>query len=381
MDVEEQVSLVKGIAQEIVTEEELRALFEQDAHPIAYDGFEPSGLAHLPVGVYRPLLLRQLLKAGVRFKILLADSYAWINEKMAGDMESVRLVGDYFVEVWKASGLPIGTGPGKLQPVSHYDEMLGNREYWFRVLQVARNHSELRTKRALTIAGRKEEEIKQMAQMFYPSMQAADIFQLADNPEKEPIIAQLGMDQRKANMLARDTAERIGFKKPVAVHHRMLLGLDGIQSASSSDEGKKGHEGKHESDLEIEFKMSKSRPRSSIFIHDSQKDISEKISKAYCPQKVVEGNPVLEYAREIVFRANPSKGFTIERPKKFGGELHFETYFQLEAAFSKGELHPMDLKNGVAAELDGLIAPLRAHFEKGRAKELYEKVRKLQVTR
>lgn len=43
MDIEEKISLLDGIAEEIITREELRTLFETKSHPIAYDGFEPSG--------------------------------------------------------------------------------------------------------------------------------------------------------------------------------------------------------------------------------------------------------------------------------------------------------------------------------------------------
>jgi len=43
MDLEERFQLVKGVGEEIITEDELRQLLETKEHPIAYDGFEPSG--------------------------------------------------------------------------------------------------------------------------------------------------------------------------------------------------------------------------------------------------------------------------------------------------------------------------------------------------
>jgi tyrosyl-tRNA synthetase len=47
-----------------------------------------------------------------------------------------------------------------------------------------------------------------------------------------------------------------------------------------------------------------------------------------------------------------------------------------------GALHPLDLKNAVAAALDELLAPIRTWFEKdSRARELYEMVRSYEVTR
>jgi len=43
MDVEKRFALVKGVGEEVITDEELKQLLETNAHPVAYDGFEPSG--------------------------------------------------------------------------------------------------------------------------------------------------------------------------------------------------------------------------------------------------------------------------------------------------------------------------------------------------
>ncbi|MFH1779593.1 MAG: tyrosine--tRNA ligase [Candidatus Micrarchaeota archaeon] len=355
MDSNERFCLVKGIAQEIITEEELKVLLDSNLHPLAYDGFEPSGLAHLPLGIYRPLLLKELLKAGFKFNLLLADSFAWINEKAGGELENARVLGEYYLEVWKAAGLDTS----KIN-VKWHSDFLADKDYVKLVLQVARKHSEKRTKRCLAIAGRSEDAQLTAAQLFYPSMQVADIFYQGID------VTQLGLDQRKANMLAREVAPLIGRKPPVVVSHRMLLGLDGASSASASDE--------------VSHKMSKSKPASSIFVHDSSSEIKKKISKAYCPEKIIDGNPVLEYAREIIFRAKNE--LVVERPEKFGGSVSFDSYLELEKAFSKGELHPMDLKNAVAISLDELIAPIRKHFEdNAKAKKLFDSAKTIQVTR
>ena len=50
-------------------------------------------------------------------------------------------------------------------------------------------------------------------------MQVADIFMLGAK------ITQLGMDQRKVNMLAREVGPMLGYWKPVVVSHHMLMGL------------------------------------------------------------------------------------------------------------------------------------------------------------
>jgi tyrosyl-tRNA synthetase len=47
--------------------------------------------------------------------------------------------------------------------------------------------------------------------------------------------------------------------------------------------------------------MSKSNPDSAIFMEDTVKDVEKKIKKAFCPEKIIEGNPILDYCRNIIF--------------------------------------------------------------------------------
>ena len=43
MGIEKKLSFIKNVGEEIITEAELRQLLETKKHPVAYDGFEPSG--------------------------------------------------------------------------------------------------------------------------------------------------------------------------------------------------------------------------------------------------------------------------------------------------------------------------------------------------
>jgi len=126
--------------------------------------------------------------------------------------------------------------------------------------------------------------------------------------------------------------------------------------------------------------MSKSQPETCIFIYDSPEDIKKKVSNAFCPEKIVELNPILEYCRHVIFRE--LKTFEIERPAKFGGNIEFSSYEELEKAYREGKLHPMDLKNALARELIKILEPVRRYFERNRkAKETLETVKKAQITR
>lgn len=362
MSLEERFQLVKNVGEEIITEEELKELLANKKHPIAYDGFEPSGLAHLPFGIFRPMLIEDLLKAGIHFKLYLADYFAWINNKLGGDLEKIRLAGEYFIEVWKAAGVDI-----KKVEVIWASDLASRKEYWKKVILIAKNTTVNRATRALTIMGRKAGEMKEVAQYFYPMMQVADIF------EMEVDICQLGLDQRRANILAREIGPKLGWWKPVVVSHHMLLGLEGVKEPEGYDENRA-------IDVAISSKMSKSKPESCIFVHDSREEIFNKIKKAFCPERVVENNPILDYSKHLIFRK--FKSMKVERPKKYGGTIEFSSYKELEEAFRKGEIHPLDLKNAVADYIDKMVKPIREHFEKNRrAKELLEIMKEAQITR
>src|SRR3989338_2936413 len=105
MNTEERLELIKQVGEEIVTEEELKKLLDEKKHPVAYDGFEPSGKIHIAQAVMRSININKMLKAGCRFKMLVADWHAWANNKLGGDLEKIRTAGHYMVEVWKASGM------------------------------------------------------------------------------------------------------------------------------------------------------------------------------------------------------------------------------------------------------------------------------------
>lgn len=362
MDVETRLDRIRQVGEEIITEGELRTLLETNDHPTAYDGFEPSGLANLAFGVLRPILVDDMLKAGVKMKLWLADWFGWVNNKMGGDLETIQTVGRYLIEVWRAAGVDMSR-----VEVLWTSDATKNEEYWRRVITVAQNSTLARTQRAITIMGRTTKDLVQTAQLFYPMMQVADIFWL------DVDICQLGLDQRRANILAREIADKMKWKKPVAVHHHMLIGLQGKKEAEGFDEN-------GAVDQEIASKMSKSKPETSIFVHDSREQILSKVNSAYCPPKILEGNALIEYSRYIIFRR--MKSLKVERPEKYGGNAEFFSCAELEDAFKKGSLHPADLKKGVGESLDQIIAPVRDHFEKDlAARRLYLSVKSAETTR
>ncbi len=360
MDLENRIELIKRApTEEIITEQDLRELLETKDRPVAYDGFEPSGLLHLGSSVLRTIKLNDLLEAKVDFVLFIADWFGYINNKMGGNLELLKKVGEYFIEGWKACG--VDTDKIKIVWAS---DAVKDPAYWKGVIDVAKNVTVNRTIRASPIMGRAESEMQYTSQLLYPMMQVRDPFYLGAD------ILQLGMDQRHATILSREVAGKLRQPTKVCVHHHLLMGLQGPG---------KGRMGQETATLQLEAKMSKSKPQTAIFIHDALADIEKKLNGAFCPEKVVEDNPVMEIWKYIIFRKFQSR--IIKRPVKFGGDMEVRNYAELESMFRDGKLHPMDLKKETALALDEILTPVRKHFEKGKATELYETVRAAQLTR
>lgn len=173
-------------------------------------------------------------------------------------------------------------------------------------------------------------------------------------------ICQLGMDQRKVNALAREYCDQVKPKiknKPIILSHHMLPGLKQGQA-----------------------KMSKSDPGSAIFMEDSVQDVNSKIKAAFCPELIVENNPVLEYVKYLVFPKLNS--LHVSRSQDDGGDVTYDTYEKLEADFAAGALHPGDLKPALAKALNKILQPVRDHFKNDPdARKLLEQVKRYKTTR
>lgn len=350
----EKLELCKSFSEEIVQEEELVKLFSATRPLIAYDGFEPSGRMHIAQGLLKTIIVNKLSKCGVNFVFWVADWFALLNNKLEGDIEKIQAVGRYMIEVWKAAGMNMSS----VQFLWSSEEILKRpNEYWSLVFDIARKNSLKRVMRCTQIMGRSESDDLCASQIFYPVMQCADIFFLKAD------ICQLGMDQRKVNMLAREYCDaqssRTRPKKPVILSHHMMMGLG-----------------------EGQEKMSKSIPDSAIFMEDSPAEVNAKIKKAFCPYGVIEKNPVLDYYKHIVFPLTPiveikSKNIENEEIIK-----EYSEYDKFEQDFKEDIITPKDIKSYLAFRLNELLKPIRDHFETDpEAKALLEKIKKFSVTR
>ncbi|KAA3489430.1 tyrosine--tRNA ligase, cytoplasmic [Gossypium australe] len=344
MSLEEKFKIIRSVGEECIQEDELLNLLNHKPEPICYDGFEPSGRMHIAQGVMKAINVNKLTSAGCRVKIWIADWFAQLNNKMGGDLKKIKVVGQYLIEIWKAVGMDLNE---KVEFLWSSDEINSRAsEYWPLVMDIARRNKLPRIMRCCQIMGRSEQDELSAAQILYPCMQCADIFFLKAD------ICQLGMDQRKVNVLAREYCDDIKRKnKPIILSHHMLPGLQ------------QGQE-----------KMSKSDPSSSIFMEDEEAEVNVKIKKAYCPPKIVEGNPCLEYIKYIIFPW--FNEFRVERNADNGGDKTYKDFEELVSDYESGGLHPGDLKPALSKALNKILQPVRDHFNKdAKAKDLLKRVK------
>jgi len=316
MDIEDKLKLATRNVEEVVTLKELKELFETKDKPRAYVGYEPSGEIHLG-HMMTVQKLMDLQDAGFEIVVLLADIHAYLNEK--GDFDEIKEIAEYN----KAAFIALGLDEGKTEFVLGSEFQL-EKDYVLDVLKMARITTINRARRSMDEVSRRKED-PMVSQMIYPLMQALDIAHLRID------VAVGGMDQRKIHMLARENLPKLGYKVPICIHTPILVGLDGEKMSSS-----KGNY---------------------ISVRDSEEEVKRKIKKAFCPEKVVENNPVMDIMRYHIF---PRFGkIVIERDEKFGGDVEYESFEDLAKDYAEGSLHPLDLKISVAKYLNEILKDTR----------------------
>lgn len=365
MDLESKVNLVTRNTVEVVTREELIKLLSEVKNPRGYIGFEPSGLVHVGwlIWMYK---VKDLVDVGVDLYVLEASWHAYINDKLGGDIDLIRKAARYTRKVLEAIGVDVS----KVHFVDA-EELVEDKDYWGLLIRIAKKMSLARVKRALTILGRTADEAEMdFSKLIYPLMQVTDIFYL------DLDLALGGMDQRKAHMLARDVAEKLGLKKPVAIHTPILSGLQGPEKKPVL-----GSQDLEVDDVIMEIKMSKSKPVTAIYIHEPPEEIRSKVLKAYCPARVIEYNPIIEINKYLLFQ-QPGFILHVERPAEHGGPIEVHSASELEDLFVKGEIHPLDLKKATAEALVKLLTDIqRRLFSSKETTKLLEELSKAKITR
>lgn len=319
LSVDERFELIKRNTAEILGEEELRELLIKKKKPVIYWGTAPTGKPH--VGYLIPFLkIADLLKAGFKVKILLADIHAALDNTPWTILEKRY---DYYALVIPEAIKAIGVDTKDLEFVKG-SEMQLKPEYMYDVLQMSSYVSvHDATKAAAEVV--KMGDNPKLSGLIYPLMQAIDEQYLE-------VDAQLGgTDQRKIMVLARENLPKLKYDKRIEIMNPLLPGLIGKKMSSSNEESK------------IDFL-------------DTEEIVKKKMNKA----EFVEGDAdngimaFLEYFLMVVKRDKTEK-FVVERPPKFGGNISYSNFEDIKKDVISKKMHPMDLKIAVAKEISKIL--------------------------
>ena len=329
MDAKHRFDLIKRNTQEIITEEELINLLEEKKHPKGYIGLATTGRVH--IGYFIPMMkVGDFLNSGFKFSILLADSHAHLDDqKTPFDLLDHRV--KYYKEIIEAMIKSLGIDTHNLDFKKGSDFEL-DKKYTLDVYKLAAMNTFDRTKRAAAGVVRFGENPK-LSGFIYP------ILQTLDEQYMDMDLQFGGIDQRKILAFARENHPKLGYKPRVEVMTPMLPGLQGTKM-SSSDENSK------------------------IDLLDGPDAVKKKINSANCPV-AVEDNGVLAFMKHVIMinKSDKKENLTISRPEKFGGNLEYSNYLDLEQDFLSKKLHPMDLKTSVADEVNKFLEPIRERMK------------------
>jgi len=320
------LELIKRNTAEIVKESELKELLKKKKTPSTYIGMACTGKVH--IGYFITISkIKDFLKAGFKFTILIADLHAHLDDRKA-PFDLLEKRAKYYKEVFTAMLKSINAPTKNLKFVKGSDFQL-KKEYTLDMFKLSALNTLTRCKRAAAEVVRFGNEPK-LSGFIYPIMQALDEQYLNVDCQYG------GIDQRKILMFARENLPKLGYKPRIEIMTPMLPGLKGE-------------------------KMSASVKESKIDILASKAEIKSKISKAYCPAGIIENNGILAFFKQVIMplKEDNKKKLIIKRPEKFGGSLSYSNYNKLEKDFVSKKLHPADLKSSLIEELDKLISPIR----------------------
>jgi len=321
-------NVAEPVEEFVITIEDVKRILSEKMSPIAYIGYEPSGPIHIG---YLPGIekAKELKEIGFKIKILFADIHAYLNRK--GPLDVLREVSlTYWSEIFKSLGLPFA------EFIMGYDFEY-DKNYVEDLFTLSRHISVHDAWRAMAIIAR-EAENPRVSQYIYPIMQILDILYL------DADLAIGGTDQRKIHVLAREEFARKDLKLNhkvwvrATLHFPLLLGLTGE-------------------------KMSGSKPRTHIAVHERPDTIRRKIKGALCPPDNTDPavNPIFSYLRFLIFPYVDQ--LKIERAEKYGGDIIYKSLDELERDYLTGKLHPLDLKNAVANYIIDRLESARKRIE------------------
>jgi len=323
MDINEKVRLIVRNTAEIVTEEELRNLLKNKKNPAVYLGTAITGRPHVAYFLW-VLKLADFLKAGFKVKVLLADLHGALDNT-PWDVLDKRY--KYYSKVIPLMFKAVGADIKNFEIVKGSDFEL-DKKYFYDVLRVSTFSSINDCKRAATEVVKFGDNPK-LSGLIYP------IMQMLDEEYLKVDVQYGGIDQRKIFMFARENHPKVGYEPRVEVMTPIIPGLIGK-------------------------KMSASDERSKIDLLDDEETVRKKINSAECVAGQTDSG-LLAFLKYVimVIKEDKKESFVIKRPEKYGGNLSFGSYNEIEKAFRDKKVHPLDLKNSLSEEINKILEVIR----------------------
>lgn len=322
MNTKERFGLIQRNTAEIMGEEELKKLTQSKKKPVVYLGTAITGSPHIGYFLWA-LKLADFAKAGFGVKILFADVHGALDNTPWNLLEKRYA---YYEKVIPLMFESLGVKRSNLEFVKGSQFQL-TEKYILDLLKLSSYVSVHDAEKSASEVVKLGDNPR-LGGLIYPLMQVLDEEYLKADVQYG------GIDQRKIFALATEQIEKLGYKKRVHVMTPLVPGLIGK-------------------------KMSSSVQGSKIDLLDTFEIVEKKIRGAECEA----GNPdngIMAFLKHVIFtiKEDGGKKLIIQRQEKFGGNVSYTHYQDLERDFTDKKVHPLDLKNALTKEILVLLEPV-----------------------
>ncbi|CAM0944278.1 unnamed protein product [Alopecurus aequalis] len=198
--VADRTSVLRSMGEEFINEDELLLLLNNKAASVCYVWVVPSPLMHISQGIMKTAYVNRMVKAGFKVKILIADWFAQMSYKVGSDLNKIRTIVCYNIEVWKAAGMDLE----RVELVLLSDVMNSQAaNFWPLYMDICQKNTIDNIKRCCRKTLPYGPGILQVTELLLPCLQcAAMLFHKVD-------IWLLDMDQREVTVLVRKITDML----------------------------------------------------------------------------------------------------------------------------------------------------------------------------
>lgn len=328
---DEKYELITRNLQEVLNLGNLQKKLREKNTLNIYWGTAPTKSPHL--AYFLPLLkIRDFVLAGCHVTILLADVHSYLDEGFESTSR-VEQRTTYYEFIIRAMLDTLGV-EDNMYTIEQGHRVQLTPVYMRDLLKFSTLISLRDAKKAGTEVVKTGKNPK-VSSLIYPLMQALDEVTLDADVQLG------GQDQRKIFALSLDHITKMGPS-----HHRCSYLINPL-IPSLSNKGK----------------MSASDETGKITFLNTDKQIRKKINKSFCEERIsdITKNASLAIMKLLIFPVFAP--VTIQRPEKWGGNVTFTDFKELEQDWIDGKLTAPDLKNNLANYIIKLIFPVRKKLQ------------------